>query len=77
MSNLNDLIHTNAYNAFGIGVKTERDRILKVLEDDYWHNLIPVKQTVLPTGTYEGFTYTHSEDCPGCRIIQQVKGEQK
>jgi ABC-type microcin C transport system permease subunit YejB len=34
MSDLNDLIHTNARNAFDQGVKTERERILKFLEDD-------------------------------------------
>jgi hypothetical protein len=32
MSDMQDLIHTNAHNAFGIGVKTERDRIIKLLE---------------------------------------------
>ena len=31
MSDLQDLIHTNAHNAFGIGVKTERERIIKLL----------------------------------------------
>jgi len=30
MSDLQDLIHTNAHNAFGIGVKTERERIIKI-----------------------------------------------
>jgi hypothetical protein len=28
---MQDLIHTNAHNAFGIGVKTERERIIKLL----------------------------------------------
>ena len=41
MSDLNDLIHTNAHNAFAIGVKTERERIIKLLEEadslcSYW-----------------------------------------
>jgi hypothetical protein len=31
MSDMQDLIHTNAHNAFGIGVKTERERIIKLL----------------------------------------------
>jgi hypothetical protein len=31
---LNDLIHTNARNAFDQGVKTERERIIKLLEQD-------------------------------------------
>lgn len=29
---INDLIHTNAHNAFEQGVKTERERIIKLLE---------------------------------------------
>jgi hypothetical protein len=32
MSDLQDLIHTNAHNAFEIGVRTERDRIIKQLQ---------------------------------------------
>ena len=32
MSDLQDLIHTNAHNAFEIGVRTERERIIKLLE---------------------------------------------
>lgn len=33
MSDINDLIHSNARVAFDQGVKTERNRILKALED--------------------------------------------
>ena len=41
MSNLNDLIHTNAVVAFQQGVKTEQNRIIKLLENadsvcSYW-----------------------------------------
>jgi hypothetical protein len=32
MKDIQELIHTNAHNAFGIGVKTERERIIKLLE---------------------------------------------
>ena len=31
MSNLNDLIHTNAVNAFHQGERTERNRILEIM----------------------------------------------
>jgi len=31
MSDLQDLIHTNAHNAYEIGVRTERERIIKIL----------------------------------------------
>jgi len=33
MSDLNDLIHTNAHNAYAIGVKTEQERIVKLLTE--------------------------------------------
>jgi hypothetical protein len=33
MSNINDLIHTNARTAFEQGVKTEQQRIIKLLEE--------------------------------------------
>jgi hypothetical protein len=33
MSDLNDLIHTNAHNAFEVGVRTERERIIRLLQD--------------------------------------------
>jgi hypothetical protein len=32
MSDLQDLIHTNAHNAYEIGVRTERERIIKLLD---------------------------------------------
>jgi hypothetical protein len=33
MSDLNDLIHTNAHNAFEVGARTERERILQELDE--------------------------------------------
>ena len=33
MNDLQDLIHTNAHNAFGIGVRTERERIIKIAKN--------------------------------------------
>ena len=41
MSEINSLIHTNAVHAFQQGEKTERNRIIKLLEDadsvcSYW-----------------------------------------
>jgi hypothetical protein len=36
VSDLNDLIHINARNAFDQGVKTERERILRLLIDAGW-----------------------------------------
>ena len=39
MSDLQDLIHTNAHNAFEIGVKTERERIIKTFESNHIPNM--------------------------------------
>ncbi len=33
MSDLQDLIHTNAHNAYEIGIRTERERISELLKD--------------------------------------------
>jgi len=33
VSDLQDLIHTNAHNAYEIGVRTERERIIKLVTD--------------------------------------------
>ena len=32
MKDIQELIHTNAHNAFGIGVRTERERIIKNIQ---------------------------------------------
>jgi hypothetical protein len=33
MKDIQELIHTNAHNAYAIGVRTERERIIKLLRD--------------------------------------------
>jgi hypothetical protein len=33
MKDIQDLIHTNAHNAYGIGLKTERERITKLAKN--------------------------------------------
>jgi hypothetical protein len=33
VKDIQELIHTNAHNAYGIGVKTERERIIKIARD--------------------------------------------
>ena len=42
MSNLNDLIHTNAVIAYKQGVERERERIIKLLEDEVRHDFPPI-----------------------------------
>jgi len=34
MKDIQELIHTNAHNAFGIGVRTERERIIKLAKQN-------------------------------------------
>ena len=42
MSELNDLIHTNAVIAYKQGVERERERIIKLLEDEVRHDFPPI-----------------------------------
>jgi hypothetical protein len=68
MSDLNDLIHTNAHNAFAIGVKTEQDRILKILQPHAEHD----------DWCKDGGCYP--EDCSAGIVqylIDKIRGEQQ
>ena len=67
MSDLNDLIATNAINSFNSGVQTgitqERERIIKLLE-----GLIDTRPDE-SNGGWRGYSLE--------RIIEAIKGEQK
>jgi hypothetical protein len=67
MSELNDLIHTNAHNAFGIGVRTEQERIIKLLESN---NKLCTEKTVCIEAN-EGYP------CNCTELIALIKGEKK
>jgi hypothetical protein len=72
MSELNDLIHTNAQHAFAIGVKTERERIIRLLE--------PLADHDEDMCYSEGKQECYPEDCsaPVIRwVIALIKGENK
>jgi hypothetical protein len=62
MSDLNDLIHTNAQRAYEQGVMRERERIIKLLENPYFHNIQSPDIHI---------------DCEMCKTIALIKGEQK
>lgn len=62
MSDLQDLIHTNAHNAYETGVRTERDRIIKLLDNPYWHSIQSPDIHI---------------DCEMCKTIALIKGELK
>ena len=61
MSDLQDLIHRNAQLAFEQGVKTERERIIKLLEDPLHHNIQ---------------SPDIHKDCYTCVLVALIKGEQ-
>jgi hypothetical protein len=68
MSDLNDLIHTNATRAYDQGVVRERERIIKLLEDEELHthpnNLMKDYNELVWLGIKE-------------QLIELIKGEQK
>ena len=71
MSDLQDLIHANAHNAFEIGMKTERERIIQLLEPLAKHDEMCYD---------EGKVNCYFEDCHASDYqyaIALIKGEQK
>jgi hypothetical protein len=62
MSDLNDLIHTNAAIAFNQGAQREQERIIKLLNNPYFHNIQSPEIHI---------------DCEMCKTIALIKGEQK
>lgn len=68
MSDLNDLIHTNAVVAFEQGVKTERQRIIKLLEGY-------LEVTQLPSDY--GIEINEEWDAGFQAALALIKGEQK
>ena len=52
------------------GMKIEQDRIVKMLEHDYWHHL-----SFLPRLATEKPRLEHHVECLGCQLIAIIKGE--
>jgi hypothetical protein len=71
MSDLQDLIHTNAHNAYEIGVKTERERIIKLLEPQAKHDESCYYKDELDCTFEDCHAYDYDQ------IIKLIKGEQK
>jgi hypothetical protein len=55
--------------AFETGVIAERERIIKLLEDELWHDMV-IQMTNPPKRA-------HSYNCLGCKQIALIKGENK
>ena len=72
MSDINDLIHSNARVAFDQGMKTENQRILTILTPYATHD----EEMCF----FEGKQICYPEDCSAPLfqiVIEEIKGEQK
>lgn len=70
---INDLIHTNAHNAFEQGVKTERERIVKLLE-----TLAVQQQKVLDfNARRKDASAREIVIATAYQLVELIKGEQK
>lgn len=60
---------------FEEGVEFERERIIKMLEDERWHDMVFAKEVVVNGEVYRGWRTNHSMKCRGCKLIALIKGE--
>jgi hypothetical protein len=52
------------------GKAWEQRRIIKLLENDYWHHL-----SYLPRLVEDKATLVHDKECLGCQLLTFIKGE--
>lgn len=57
------------------GEERERERIIKLLEDEQWHDMVFAKEVVVNGEVYHGWRKNHSMTCNGCKQIALIKGE--
>lgn len=58
------------------GEYRERERIIKLLEDDFYHDIrVKVRKIVWPEPLTEPQSTYHAEGCVGCHAIALIKGE--
>jgi hypothetical protein len=70
MSDIQDLIHKTTMDSIERGKVIERERIIKLLESDYWHHL-----SYLPRLIEDKATLVHDKECLGCQLLTFIKGE--
>ena len=63
-------METEYTKGFRAGLAYEQERIIKLLEDDYWHHL-----SYMPRLITEKQTIQHHKECLGCKLIALIKGE--
>lgn len=52
------------------------ERIIKLLEDDFYHDIrVKVRKVVWPEPLTEPQSTYHAEGCVGCHAITLIKGE--
>lgn len=52
-----------------VGKRDERDRLVAIFKNDYWHHLS--RESYTPPNKP---VQIHSHDCLGCQIILSIKG---
>ena len=67
-----DLIQEAEKQAIELGVQLERERIIKLLENEEWHHI-----AFATRDPDDEPTKYHDGECFGCRQIALIKGEQK
>jgi hypothetical protein len=53
-----------------LATEAEQERIIKLLENDYWHHL-----SYLPRLIEDKATLVHDKECIGCQLLTSIKGE--
>lgn len=61
----------------GLAVRVERERIIKLIQDDDYYHLIENVPVVVSVGEAVEYKTRHSCYCVGCLLIARIKGEQK
>jgi len=55
--------------------RQERERIIKSLQDNYWHDIYYPPQERYATKPSEELIMAHTQNCIGCELITRIKGE--
>jgi hypothetical protein len=63
-------METEYTKGFRAGMSFELERVIKLLENDYWHHL-----SYLPRLIEDKATLVHDKECIGCQLLTFIKGE--
>ena len=65
-----DQYNERVARTWALAIEAEQERIIKLLEDDYWHHLSYVPRLITDKPSIE-----HHKECLGCQLIALIKGE--